>query len=283
MGSVTTALPCLSAQKQLLGDFCRPNSQRAQSLPRNTNARAAYELPQLLPATATYAHIRHAVLARRPAPVATIASIRGPPPTNALRSHQVGRGRHAYILAARRKQPISTTAGASLSNPSLFSQLLCIGKERAWFFLDIANMFHNQKLSLSLSPNFSHYRPFIFWSFPPTYKLPFDLNCKSAHKITPSSGLPNPPSQSTIPMGFTWSVDIGHYSVRTIVARSLRILTLRRNSIPLSPHPNFLSKRSAPLTLAVDLPMVFHIIDDIMVLTVDWPQELVCAWHKILR
>lgn len=40
-------------------------------------------------------------------------------------------------------------------DPSLFSQVRCIGEKIATFFLDIANMCHNQKLSRDMSDLFS--------------------------------------------------------------------------------------------------------------------------------
>lgn len=139
-------------------------------------------------------------------------------------------------------------------------------------------MFHNQKLSLSLSDLFP--LPTVH-----LHDLPSTLQAalRSHLQLDPNQNPELRPSQATTPMGFTWSVDIGHFAARTIIARSLRILSIRRNSVPLSTHSNFLCKHNVPLTLAVDRPMICHIIDDITVITVDWPHQIVCAWHKILR
>lgn len=139
-------------------------------------------------------------------------------------------------------------------------------------------MFHNQKLSLSLSDLFPlpaiHLR-----DLPP----PLQQSLRSQLKLQPNDNPKLRPSQATTPMGFTWSVDIGYFVPRTVIACSLRIPAARRNCVPLSRNPNFLCKINIPLTLAVNRPMVYHIIDDITIITVDWPIDLVCTWHKILR
>lgn len=41
-----------------------------------------------------------------------------------------------------------------ITDPSMFSQIRCIGKSRSSFFVDIDNMFHNQRLSLKIADFF---------------------------------------------------------------------------------------------------------------------------------
>lgn len=139
-------------------------------------------------------------------------------------------------------------------------------------------MFYNQKLSPQLSDLFP--LPAIKLQL-----LPASLQIRLRQLLNLATTA-NPmlrPSQATTPMGFKWSVDIGHFSARAVIAKSLRILAVHRNSIPLSTTPNFLSKANAPVTLARDRPVICHIIDDISIITIDWDPALICTWHRILR
>lgn len=90
-------------------------------------------------------------------------------------------------------------------------------------------------------------------------------------------------SQATTPMGFRWGLDIGQFDIRTLIYRSLRVLTQHCNVTQIHPITNVLSIRQVPFTTAVERPLVCHIIDDISITTVDWSNDSVIAWHKILR
>lgn len=84
-------------------------------------------------------------------------------------------------------------------------------------------------------------------------------------------------------MGFRWSVDIGHFATCTLIARSVKILSQQRHSFKIHPIPFFMSKHQVPYTLEIDRPLIYHIIDDITIITVDWPNEKVRKLHRILR
>lgn len=139
-------------------------------------------------------------------------------------------------------------------------------------------MFHTQRLSLDLADLFP---------LPPVRLANLSQHLQSyicsQLSLSYHSNLILRPSQATTPMGFRWSVDIGHYAAQALISKSHRILNLRLNSTPIHPVPNFLCKRHAPFTLAIDRPLICHIIDDITIITVDWPKEQVQAWHRILR
>lgn len=164
------------------------------------------------------------------------------------------------------------------SDPSMFSQIRCLGQKRSAFFVDIDNMFHNQRLSLSISDLFP--LPAISIS-----KLPLHLQqvLRQNLKLDEISNVTVEPSQARTPMGFRWSVDKGHFATRTIISRSLKIFAQKQQASPIHPITNFLPKQQSPCTIAKDRPLFCHIIDDITMFTVDWPDDLVKKFHKILR
>lgn len=139
-------------------------------------------------------------------------------------------------------------------------------------------MFHNQRLSLPLADLFP---------LPPIslIDLPPSLQQSLCQSLSPSmsDSCELRPTQATTPMGFSWSVDIGHFSAREIIRPFIGILKTRRDSTPLQPAPNFLCKSNVPITLAKDRPLICHIIDDLTIITVDWPKDLLRAWKKILQ
>lgn len=67
-------------------------------------------------------------------------------------------------------------------------------------------------------------------------------------------------------MVFRCPVSIGHYATRALKYKSLKIISIHTEAPKLCQAPNFLCKSLVPLTLAVDLPLVCHIIDDITII-----------------
>lgn len=78
-------------------------------------------------------------------------------------------------------------------------------------------MFHTQRLSLQLSDLF-HRPPIYLASLTPHLQTYIRNLLKIPEKANPKIR----PSQATTPMGFRLSVDIGHFTAKTLISRSLK-------------------------------------------------------------
>lgn len=166
----------------------------------------------------------------------------------------------------------------SLPHPSMFEAIRQQGSALSSFFLDISNMFHNITLSLWLSRLLP--MPPILFSH-----LPIETQrriAKRTHIHAQNTEFLIRPSQATMPMGFKWAVFIDHNFLSSYFDEPFKLLKSSRlafSSMILSK----LHAADAPFLVSQRTPLLLHVIDDAVVVAVDWPTVLLTTWHKITR
>ena len=90
------------------------------------------------------------------------------------------------------------------------------------------------------------------------------------------------PCQATMPMGLKWAVFVAHTFVSSCFDESFHLLKSSRLSIP-SMKLSHLQDEHAPFLVRKNSPLLLHIIDDAVLVTVDWPPRLISTWHQLTR
>lgn len=165
---------------------------------------------------------------------------------------------------------------------SLFSLIKAPQDKQEGFFLDMANIFH----TLPLLPP--------LWDLFPLPVVRFgDLPTFAAHAVLAQLQLPHLssdtltcPSQSTVPMGFTWYVVIAHALVSSIVKAAFKC-TLQLSAFLLKTHfrpsMSLFQPEAAPFFLTETVPLALVIVDDISVLFNNLNDDDVRSFHALLR
>ena len=164
----------------------------------------------------------------------------------------------------------------SLPNPAMFGAIRMRGSAPGAFFLDISNMFHNITLPIWLA----RLLPMKAVAFSHLHE---DTKRRIAERTTlprNTADLHLRPCQAT--MGFKWAVFIAHTFVDSCFNESFRLLSASRLAFP-NMHLGKLRGEDAPYTLEQRSPLLLHIIDDAIALTVDWPSDLINTWQRLTR
>lgn len=139
------------------------------------------------------------------------------------------------------------------------------------FFLDIAKMFHNIRLSPSLASLFP-LTSIDFGDHPGCFQRTLQERLgyrpQQSHKMRPC--------QRTLPMGFKWSVFIGHTFVESWYSEAFQIFLHNSRIFKTShtfPIPVLLHKHKGIVELTKKTVLVLHIIDDLNLVLVGWPNE----------
>ena len=139
-----------------------------------------------------------------------------------------------------------------------------IGMRLGSFFLDISNMFQNITLPLWLA-RLLPMRPVAFQDLSPRTKARI-TKCINIPQNTATLGLR--PCQTTMPMGFKWAGFVAHNFVSSCFDEPFHLLKSSRLSI-LSMKLSHLQDQHAPFMVRKNSPLLLHIIDNVVVVTVD--------------
>lgn len=167
----------------------------------------------------------------------------------------------------------------SLPNLGLFSSIVTPQGKKSAIYIDIQNIFHNLALPHQL-PLLFPMKKVRLADLPQTLCIePLSMfNIRRVH-----SQLSLRPCQATLPMGYKWAVAIAHSLSAPCINQIFAYFRLSRLLPPPHLSPLFLLCEHSSFKHFQKSPLILHIIDDILIVFLEWQQNAVAQFHRILR